>query len=532
MASLKPRNPHGKIILEQFAKEVFLKNIIEARKAQGESIENFSFDKSRCRVLSQNENIKTKCNGIIYWMNRDCRVQDNWALLFAQHLAVLQKSPLHVCFICKDAHRMYPTMRHFKFLLDGIKSVKKECDDLNIGFYLLNSTPEDLAQICIDNNIGGIICDFNPLRYTKELQERLLKNLPDDIAVVQVDAHNIVPVWEASNKQEGMAKFLRPKITKKLPEYLTGFPEVCKHKYSAKLHLDNEVKNINDAYELYRPTWEVAEVKWGEGPGSKAGLEMLHDFMVKNLQFYGVTSNDPSKNTTSKLSPWLHFGQISAQRCALEIKSVESLYKDQCEKFLEELIIRKELSDNYCLYNDNYDNINGAANWARETLTAHKKDKRSWIYTREQLEKAQTHDEMWNTAQLQAIHEGKIHGYMRMYWCKKILEWTESPEQAIEYALWLNDTFCLDGTDPNGYVGVMWSICGVHDQGWKEREIFGKIRYMVDYSLRRKYDMDAYCAKFGRTISGDSKKQNIKENKSGGKEKSVPKKRGVKRKVT
>ncbi|KAJ8932189.1 hypothetical protein NQ314_014852 [Rhamnusium bicolor] len=483
MASLKPRSSNGKILLDQLTKEQFLENIVESRKSQGESVENFSVNKLRCRLLSKNEEIKNKSNGILYWMSRDCRVQDNWALLFAQRLAVKQKLPLYICFICKDAHHLYPTKRHFKFLLEGLKIIQKECKELNIGFYLLNTSVTDLAKIIVNNDIGGVVCDFSPLREPKMLQESLVKNLPNRIPVVQVDAHNIVPSWEASDKQEIMAKFIRGKITRKLPEYLTGFPDVCKHKYSGTLNTDQDIENVDDAYALYTPKWEVAEIKWGEGPGSSAGLKMLHSFIQKRLKFYGVNSNDPSKDNTSKLSPWLHFGQISAQRCALEVKSIQSLYKEQCEKFLEELIIRKELADNYCLI-----------------------DKRTWIYTREQLENAKTHDEMWNAAQLQAVREGKIHGYMRMYWCKKILEWTESPEKAIEYSLWLNDTFCLDGTDPNGYVGVMWSICGIHDQGWKEREIFGKIRYMVDYSLKRKYDMDAYCARFGLKLSDDSKK--------------------------
>ncbi|KAG5867875.1 hypothetical protein JTB14_028315 [Gonioctena quinquepunctata] len=533
MASLKPRGANGKIALDKLTKDLFLKDISESRKSQGES-DDFDFNKKRCRILSKNENIKEKSDGILYWMYRDCRVQDNWAMIYAQRLAMKQKLPLFVCFSIKDAHQQYPTKRHFKFLLEGLKLVQKECEHLNISFYLLNSSPKDLAKLIENNNIGGVVCDFSPLKHPKKLHESLLEHLPNDIPVVQVDAHNIVPVWKASDKQEGMAKFLRTKITKHLPEYLTGFPVISKHKYSGKLDIKNKIEKIDDAFSHYKPKWDVAEVKWCGGPGEEAGYLQLHDFIIKNLRHYGETSNDPSKDNSSKLSPWINFGQISAQRCALEVKSVDSVYKEQCDKYLEELIVRSELTDNYCFYNNNYDNINGAANWAKETLKLHAKDKRAWVYTREQLERAETHDEMWNSAQLQAHHEGKIHNYMRMYWCKKILEWTESPEQAIEYGLWLNDTFCLDGTDPNGYVGVMWSICGVHDQGWREREIFGKIRYMVDYSLRRKYNMDAYCARFGRKILGDSKKNAaiIPKEPKESKKKQVDSKKGAKRKAT
>nr|CAI5856234.1 unnamed protein product [Callosobruchus analis] len=521
MASLKPRNFESKIILSQLTKDLFLKNIDDARKAQGVHLEHYDFNKSRCKVLSKTETVKNNSSGILYWMMRDCRVQDNWAMIFAQRLAMKQNLPLYVCYLYKDAHKICPTVRHLTFLIEGLKFVEKECKDLNIGFYVLNSSVEDLAAVIEKNNIGGVVCDFYPLKHPTELQKRLMNKLDKNVPVVQIDAHNIVPTWIASDKQEGMAKFLRSKINKNLPEYLCGFPKVSKHKYSGTLkYLTNCFKDLDEAaYKCFNPKWDVGVVKWGEGPGEEGGLSMLRIFMVERLMYYGVNSNDPSKDNTSKLSPWLRFGQISAQRCALEIKSLESLYKEQCEKYLEELIVRRELTDNYCYYNQNYDNINGAASWAKETLKLHSKDKRTWTYTREQLENAQTHDEMWNAAQIQASTEGKINGYMRMYWAKKILEWTESPEQALEYALWLNDTFCLDGTDPNGYVGVMWSICGVHDQGWRERDIFGKIRYMVDYSLRRKFDMETYCARYGIKMNVDKKKA-----------KAAPK-RGIKRKA-
>ncbi|XP_057667177.1 deoxyribodipyrimidine photo-lyase-like [Diorhabda carinulata] len=530
MASLKPRNSSGKLLLEKLNKDLFLGNIIEARKVEGKNVENFEFNKNRCKVLSGNENIKEKSNGILYWMYRDCRVQDNWAMIFAQRIAIKKKIPLFVCYTIKDVHHQYPTQRHFKFLIEGLKLVQKECKELNIGFHIVNSSPKDIASLVSNNNIGGIVCDFSPLKHPRNLQAALLDHIPDDVPVVQVDAHNIVPVRIASEKQEGMAKFLRSKINKHLDEYLTGFPNVSSHQFKGKLDLKDDIENINDCYNYYKPKYDVPEVKWGEGPGEIAGLSMLYNFMLKNLKEYGSTSNDPSKDNTSKLSPYLNYGQISAQRCALEVKSLSSLYKEQCDKYLEELIVRRELTDNYCYYNSNYDNLEGAAGWAKDSLKLHSKDKRTWTYTREQLENAKTHDEMWNAAQLQAYHEGKIHGYMRMYWCKKILEWTQSPEQAIEYGLWLNDTFCLDGTDPNGYVGIMWSICGVHDQGWKEREIFGKIRYMVDYSLRKKFNMDAYCARFGRKAMEQVKKKKVTETSN--KDKDKIKKQGIKRKAS
>ncbi|CAH2009816.1 unnamed protein product [Acanthoscelides obtectus] len=309
MASLKPRNADGKIILSQLTKELFLKNIVQARQAQGEHLEHYDFNKSRCKVLSKNETVKSNSSGILYWMMRDCRVQDNWAMIFAQRLALKHSLPLYVCYLYKDVHKLCPTLRHLTFLIEGLKIVEKECKELNIGFYMLNSSAEELSTLIEKNNIGGVVSEFYPLRHPIEQQKRLLDKLPKDVPVVQIDAHNIVPPWIASDKQEGMAKFLRPKINKQLPEYLCGFPNISKHKYAGSLkNLTNHLRDLDEAYKHFSPNWDVDVVKWGDGPGEEGGLSMLRTFMTEKLKYYGVTSNDPSKDNTSKLSPWIRFG--------------------------------------------------------------------------------------------------------------------------------------------------------------------------------------------------------------------------------
>lgn len=162
--------------------------------------------------------------------------------------------------------------------------------------------------------------------------------------------------------------------------------------------------------------------------------------------------------------------------------------------------MRRELADNFCFYNlENYDSIKGTNEWAQKTLQDHAQDKREYLYTREKLEGGKTHDDLWNAAQLQLVNEGKMHGFLRMYWAKKILEWTASPEEALEVSLYLNDRFSLDGNDPNGYVGCMWSVCGVHDQGWAERPVFGKIRYMNYNGCKRKFDVTEFVRRYGTT---------------------------------
>ncbi len=172
--------------------------------------------------------------------------------------------------------------------------------------------------------------------------------------------------------------------------------------------------------------------------------------------------------------------------------------KQAKEAFLDELIVRKELSDNYCLYEENYDNFSGLPDWAKNSLKKHQKDKRKYVYKTEDFESARTHDPLWNAAQRQMCNEGKMHGYLRMYWAKKILEWTETPEEAISIAIYLNDKYELDGRDPNGYTGIMWSIGGLHDRPWKERDVYGKIRYMSYEGCKRKFDVERVIKRYGK----------------------------------
>ena len=193
----------------------------------------------------------------------------------------------------------------------------------------------------------------------------------------------------------------------------------------------------------------------------------------------------------------LHYGQLGSQRAALYVKKNGSSYSESVKGYIEESIVRSELSDNFCYYQKNYDNINGGSDWAVKTLNDHRKDKREYLYSKAELEEAKTHDELWNAAQIQLKSEGKMHGFMRMYWAKKILEWTQSPEEALEFALYFNDHYSLDGADSNGFVGCMWSIVGIHDQGWTERPIFGKIRFMNYQGCKRKFDIATYSMKHG-----------------------------------
>ncbi|XP_043787123.1 deoxyribodipyrimidine photo-lyase-like isoform X2 [Apis laboriosa] len=439
-----------------------LKKFEDNRKNTSESIMTFKFNKKRIKRLSNLNDIKENCNGILYWMFRDIRIQDNWALLFAQKTALKNNVPLHICF-CIMSNFLNASIRYYKFLLKGLEEIEKEY------FY-----PLKLPMLWIDN---------------------VKKNLPKDVPICQVDAHNIVPCWYASSKQEFAAKTIRNKINTKLEEFLTEFPPVIKHPHITKEKF--EKNNWKIALQNVEVDKSVKEITWAK-PGYRNGIKELENFLQNRLEKYGDERNNPLSNTISNLSPWFHFGMISVQRCILEIKEYKKLYKKSVESFMEEAIIRKELSDNFCFYNEKYDLIEGAYPWAIETLNKHRKDKRKYIYFLNHLENSETHDDLWNACQNQMVTIGKMHGFLRMYWAKKILEWTETPEIALKWANYLNNKYSIDGCDPNGYVGCMWSICGVHDHGWPERDIFGKIRYMNYEGCKRKFNIAEFVMKWGK----------------------------------
>ncbi len=369
---------------------------------------------------------------VLYWMSRDMRMYDNWAMVFADKLAKDSGKTLEVGFWFFDKNKY--EKRVYDFFLAGIEKVREDLQKLGINWVELNG--KNLEEY------SDIVFDFSPLLGHKNRLEKIKASFMGTIW--EVDAHNIVPCWVASNKLEFGAYTLRPKIHKLLPEFLDEYPEKWKAEY---IH------------------------------------PVLQEFVDKKELGYASKRNDPTAEGTSNLSAYLHFGHISTQRVALSVKSPE---------FLEELIVRRELADNYCYYQKNYKISLGYWPWAIKSLDEHSRDKRQFVYTQKQFENAQTHDELWNAAQKQMVVSGKMHGYMRMYWAKKILEWSKNYQEAHRIAVYLNDKYELDGRDPNGYTGIAWSIGGVHDRAWFERPIFGKIRYMSRSGCEKKFDVKKY----------------------------------------
>jgi deoxyribodipyrimidine photo-lyase len=442
--------------------------------------------------LNRVKQIKTVTDAsgpVVYWMQRDQRVDDNWALIFAQQKALENKEPLIVIF-CLVPEFLGATMRQYDFMLKGLEEVEKKLTKLNIPFKLLTGKPGIEIPLYLSKlKAGTLISDFNPLKIIRQWKKEILNST--EISFYTVDAHNIVPAWVVSDKEEFAAYTIRPKVHRALPEYLDKFTKLKKMKNNNYSEKKNNWNKIRDTLKI---DFSVEAIDWLK-PGEKAAKAVLKNFFDDKLSRFDSERNDPTKDALSNLSPYLHYGQISAQRIALDgqvfIEQEESL-----KSFLEELIVRRELADNYCLYNSNYDSFDGFRDWAKTTLNVHRNDKREYLYSINEFEMAGTHDDLWNAAQQQMMKTGKMHGYMRMYWAKKILEWTKSPEEAMEIAIYLNDKYELDGRDPNGYTGIAWSIGGIHDRAWAERPVFGKIRFMNYNGCKRKFNVKQYIESY------------------------------------
>lgn len=415
-------------------------------------------DPARIKALNGTELRK---GTVVYAMTRQQRVRDNWALNFAQDIALELSSPLYVA-LCSTQDALKNPRQH-EFQSNAIGELRISLSRKNIPLILLDGLPLETLQKYLYNTIcGAIITDFSPLLGERLWQQRLSEQMSCPVFVV--DSHNTVPASLASSKQEFAARTIRPKIRGQLQRFLAEPPEIIRHPFNTEFDVCAPASYSNS--------------------GEAAALRHLDCFIREKLDNYAETKNRPATRGTSELSPFLHFGQISSLRVALEVMK-SSAAPTSCDAFLEELIIRKELAENFCLYNDSYMTTRGFPDWARKTLDHHRHDPRQYAYTQAEFEEAATHDSIWNDAQQKLCETGFMHGYTRMYWAKKILEWSSTPEEALETAIYLNDKYALDGNDPNGYTGIAWSIGGVHDRPWFGRPIFGSIRYMGANSMKK-----------------------------------------------
>ncbi|KII71670.1 Deoxyribodipyrimidine photo-lyase [Thelohanellus kitauei] len=413
-------------------------------------------------------------------------------MIFSQRLALKYEIPLVVVFCLSKSYMRY-SRRHFDFMIRGLDSVSTSLKALKIPMHVLLGDPTpNILKFVKNNNVSAVIADFLPLDPYKSWLEDLKQEIPEDVSLCQVDAHNIVPAWIASPKREYAARTIRPKIHQHLDEFLTEFPPIIPHEPNKSLsfpdfEISKYIKFVEDAADVKPITWAV--------PGPDQGLLELEKFVSERLGTFADTRNDAANDLTSNLSPWFHFGHLSTQRTILRAIEFKNKYKKHVEIFIEEAVVRRELSENYCYYTEEPESPSSAPNWAVQTLKKHLKDERPYVYTLEELENAETHDHIWNAAQKQLTGKGKMSNYLRMYWAKKILEWSADPETALKNSLILNDKYSIDGNDCNGVVGCMWAVYGLHDRPWRERPIFGIVRYMSEVGCNRHFNIEEYVEK-------------------------------------
>lgn len=455
------------------------------------------FAKERVRSLTEATVPRDTGRCVIYWMCRDQRAEDNWAMLLAKHLAQQGEVPLVVAFVLGawPVADPKPTARYAGFMLKGLAETEESLRSKRIPFHVLQATePRDVVPaLAKEMDALAVVTDMSPLRdpmrWAYEVGNELTK-AGDGTPLFQVDAHNVVPVWTASDHVETMARTIRPKIHAR-PDLFTAFPVLSANPEGTEFPSATDWKEAQESLDLDESVEEVAWIK----PGPQAARDNLQSFIDTRLQGFADLSNNPNEDVCSHMSPYFNMGQISTQAAVLRVKQSKR-YPEGVKAFIEQAIIRRELSDNLCFYNKNYDNLTGAAKWASDSLQAHANDPREWTYSIQELEEGRTHEDLWNAAQLQLVRDGKMHNFLRMYWAKKILEWSPSPGDALERCILFNDKYELDGRDPNGFTGCAWSVMGVHDMGWKEREIFGKIRYMNYAGCKRKFDVQEFVSKY------------------------------------
>ncbi|MCW4029985.1 MAG: deoxyribodipyrimidine photo-lyase [Candidatus Bathyarchaeota archaeon] len=423
---------------------------------------------------------------VLYWMQSSQRIQHNLALEYAVQEANKLNKPLTVFFGIKtdfpEANR-----RHFHFMLQGLNEAQKALQDRGIKMVIEAKSPE-VGAVELAKDACVVVVDRGYLKINRSGYRFVAQNI--DCALVQVEDNVVVPVKEASDKEEYSAATLRPKILKKKDNYLTEITPQKPKVDSTGLKLDSlHLDNVNGVLDELKVDSSVDASRYFQG-GTNQAIKRLDDFLKNKLPEYPLYKKDPTCDYVSNLSPYLHFGQISPLHIARLVQS--SAAPEGCkEAFLEELIVRRELAINYVTYNPNYDTYEGIPKWAKDTLARHQTDRRDTYYYLEALENAETYDAYWNAAQQEMRVTGKMHGYMRMYWGKKILEWSPTPQEAFERALYLNNKYELDGRDPNGYAGVAWCF-GKHDRPWGSRPIFGAVRYMNSRGLERKFDVETY----------------------------------------
>lgn len=420
---------------------------------------------------------------VLYWMQQAQRVQLNHALHLAVSRANDQSLPLLVVFgLTPD----YPdaNWRHFAFMIEGLIEVEQSLNDMGIAMQVRIGSPPEVA-LAASRKAALLVCDRGYLRHQRQWRRQVAAKAA--CPVVEVESDAVVPVSAVSGKAEFAARTIRGKIHRQLPSFLNPLTAIVPGSRDQALADRPDFGKMAEQLQVDRTIHAVTE--FAKGGYTRARLR-LDRFISDHLAGYNEKRHKLSIEACSQMSPYLHFGQISPLEITLAVKQADAPNEAK-EAFLEELIVRRELAINHAWFNPMYDRYKGLPGWARRTLAAHRSDRREAVYRYGELVQAHTHDPYWNAAMNEMRETGFMPNYMRMYWGKKIVQWQSTPWHAYTTALRLNNTYFLDGRDPNSYAGVGW-VFGLHDRPWKERPVFGQIRYMARAGLERKFDTKAY----------------------------------------
>ncbi len=379
--------------------------------------------------------------------------------------------------------------RHYRFLVEGLADAEAELRRRGVQLVIrLGKPDEEIPRIAAELNASLVVGDENPIRVAQAWREQVARAIK--VPFHLVDADVVVPT-SLFPKEEFAARTIRPKIHRVWHDFLKPLPSPeAKNRWTGPLP-EGEPADPDALMRKLR-VGGVPEVPGYRG-GTREALRRLERFLDDRLARYARDRNEPTPYMTTELSAHLHFGQISPLTIAMAAMENNGP-KESVDSLLEELIVRRELAINFVARNPDYDRLEGCPEWALKTLKAHEGDRRPFLYSATELEAAKTHDPLWNAAQQEMLRTGRMHNYLRMYWAKKILEWSPDPSTAFQIAVDLNDRYFMDGRDPNGYTGVAWAIGGKHDRPWPERPIFGTVRFMSYESTRRKFDSAAYIA--------------------------------------
>jgi len=445
-----------------------------------ESLERIAND-PRVRIRQAGLNAQARC--VVYWMRRSQRGLNNAALNVAIQAGNVLEKPVLVFFgLTPKAH--HANLRHYTFLMQGLPDIADELQQRNVGLVLRSHSEHDILKFCSEVHPCLVVGDENPLRESERAHEKVAAELRAPFWTVDSDV--IVPT-KLLGKEHYAARTIRRKIRALLAQFLKLVPNP-----PAKVVWQKEPTLVDGSLLKKLPIDRSVQPVYGFMGGPAEARRRLKEFLRTRLSGYATRRNKPNLDGTSQLSPYLHFGHMGPHTIALAVQDTEAPLQDRAA-FLEELIVRRELAVNFVRYNANYENFDSCQGWADVTLRKHTRDKRRFLYTKRELQNAETHDPLWNAAQKQMVLTGWMHGYLRMYWAKKILEWSPSPTVAYDIAVQLNDRYKLDGRDPNGYAGIAWAIVGKHDRPWgPKRPVYGNVRYMSYESTSRKFNSKAY----------------------------------------